>query len=68
MQSWINFNINSKMKRNMIKCGEYMEPQSRRFKELKSNKGIWINKKKFLLNKWRMVKKNSTMLLQNQRI
>lgn len=64
----INSNINLKMKKNMIKCGEFMERQQRQFKEQKSNKAIWINKKKFSLNRWIMEKKNSVMLLQNQRI
>jgi hypothetical protein len=53
------------MKKNMIKCGEFMEHQSRLFKELKNNKDILTNKKKFLLSRWKTEKKNSIMLLQN---
>ena len=64
----INSIINLKMKKNMIKCGESMGHPLKLFKELKSNKDIWINKKKSSSNKWRMEKKNSTIRLRNQRI
>ena len=61
----INSITSSKMKKNMIKCGESMERQLKPFKELKSSKDIQINRKKFSLNKWRMEKKNLIIKLLN---
>ena len=65
MQYLINSIISLRMKKNMIKCGESMGHQLKLFKGLKSNKDIWISKKKFSSNKWRMEKKNLTIKLQN---